>query len=86
MKILSRPVTCANGPMRRTYRLNESVTGFSREVGQIVTIPAGELVTLAPVESSLGICEALWGVQKVWLPCRDIIGRSMPVAVLGKIG
>jgi hypothetical protein len=86
MRSLSRPVTCANGPMRRTYRLNEPVTGFSREVGQIVTIPAGELVTLGPVKSSLGICEALWGVQKVWLPCRDVISRSMPIGRVGEIG
>jgi len=67
--------------MTDKYRLLRPVHGFIESIGRIVTIPPGEIVTLAvPRHNSFGLCSVVWNDQLVEAFVEDLQKNAAPTS------
>ena len=54
------------------YRLIRPVVCFCKADEKVLTIPAGESLTLAPAGAAIGVCEAYWNHRPVFVFREDV--------------
>jgi len=63
------------------YRVLRPVHGFIESIGKVVTIPPGEIVTLAvPRHDSVGLCAVMWNDQLVEAFAEDLQKNAAPTS------
>jgi len=62
--------------MLRAYSLVKSVTAFCPDDRQVVTIPAGRLITLIFREPAIGIVSTIFEGRRMMVPYEDIVDRA----------
>ena len=54
------------------YRLIRPIIGFCKTDKKVLTIPTGESLTLAPIASAVGVCDAYWNNRPVFVFREDV--------------
>src|SRR5215469_8182746 len=83
----TRPSACLRASMVTRYRLRQPVIGFIESAKQIVTIPAGAIVTpRTDANPSPGLCTVVWDGKVLEVYRRDIERNGEVVSHSNRVG
>ena len=66
------PLIALSGPVTLKYRLIRPVIAFNIEIRDVITIPPGEMVSIAISKATVGLCSVSWNGSLVSVFREDI--------------
>jgi hypothetical protein len=69
------------------YKLIRPIVGFSKTDRKVLTIPAGETISLGLSKATVGACDALWDSRPVFVFREDVEQNAVvPIGEMGQLG